>query len=82
MVGFFAGLFTSVSLFTMNLLSVRTWLDMPPLFRIDAPYLYYSIWAFLATICMTIVFSYFSRPDPAEKTRYSLWEWREEGGAA
>ena len=82
LVGFFAGLFTSVSLFTMNLPSVRTWLDMPPLFRIDAPYLYYSIWAFLATICMTIVFSYFSRPDSAEKTRYSLWEWREEGGAA
>ena len=82
LVGFFAGLFTSVSLFTLNLPGVQVWLDMPPLFRLDAPYLYYSIWAFLATISTTVVFSYFARPDGPEQTRYSIWEWREEGGAA
>jgi solute:Na+ symporter, SSS family len=80
--GFFAGLLTSVGLFTLNLSSVQQSLGMQPLFRIDAPYLYYSIWAFLATIVVTTVFSYFARPDAAEKTRYSIWGWRAEGGAA
>ena len=80
--GFFAGLFTSTSLFVLNLPGVYHWLNMPPLFRIDAPYLYYSIWSFLATISVTVVFSYFARPDSVEKTRYSIWDWREEGGAA
>ena len=80
--GFFAGMFTSTGLFVLNMPVVCHWLNMPPLFRIDAPYLYYSIWAFLATISVTAVFSYFARPDSAEKAHYSIWGWREEGGAA
>lgn len=80
--GFIAGVMTSTGLFVLNLPAVRGWLDMQPLFRIDAPYLYYSIWAFLMTIGMTTVFSYFARPDARDKERYSIWGWREEGGAA
>ena len=80
--GFIAGLCTSTGLFVLNLPAVCRWLDMPPLFRIDAPYLYYSIWAFLVTISVTVVFSYFARPDSADKARYSIWGWREEAGAA
>ena len=80
--GFFAGLLTSTGLFVLNLPVVCGWLDMPPLFRINEPYLYYSIWAFLATISVTAVFSYFARPDSPDKARYSIWGWREEGGAA
>ena len=80
--GFIAGLCTSTGLFVLNLPAVCHWLNMPPLFRIDAPYLYYSIWAFLVTISVTVVFSYFARPDSADKVRYSIWGWREEGGAA
>ena len=78
--GFFAGLATAAGLFTLNLSTVGLWLNMPPLFRVEAPYLYYSIWAFLVTISVTVVLSYFARPDSPEKTRYCIWEWRVAGG--
>ena len=76
LIGFIGGVFTSVSLFLLNQPSVAGWLGARPLFRIGQAYLYYSIWAFLATVLLTWLFSYFSRPDAPEKRRYSLWEWK------
>lgn len=80
--GFIAGVLTSTTLFVLNLASVRSALDIRPLFRIEQPYLYYSIWAFLVTIVVTAIFSYFAKPDPMEKARYSIPGWRDEGGVA
>ncbi len=76
LVGFIGGVFTSVSLFLLNQPMIAEWLGSRPLFRIGQAYLYYSIWAFLATVLLTWLFSYFARPDAPEKRRYSLWEWK------
>lgn len=77
LVGFIGGVMTSVSLFLLNQPFVSNWLKFDqPLFRIAEPYLYYSIWAFLATVLLTWLFSYFARPDDPEKRRYSIWEWK------
>ncbi|MBS0201430.1 MAG: sodium/solute symporter [Planctomycetes bacterium] len=80
-VGFIGGVMTSITLFLLNQQFIATWLGVHPLFRIGQAYLYYSIWAFLATVLLTWLFSYFAKPDAPEKRRYSLWEWKplEEG---
>jgi solute:Na+ symporter, SSS family len=82
LIGYLGGVGTSVSLFLLNQPSVAAWLGTPPLFRTSQAYLYYSIWAFLTTIVLTWVFSYFARPDSPEKLRYSIWGWKPEGAAA
>ncbi|MBM4074358.1 MAG: sodium/solute symporter [Planctomycetes bacterium] len=76
--GFISGLMTSTSLFVLNSEYAQRLLGMGPLFRIDAPYLYYSIWAFLVTVSITAIVSYFGRPDSPEKERYSLWGYKPE----
>lgn len=82
LVGFVGGVFTSVSLFALNQPAVCHGLGTLPLFRIGQAYLYYSIWAFLTAMALTMIFSYFGRPDALDKTRYSIWGGRVEGGVA
>lgn len=81
LVGFIGGVLTSITLFLLNQQFIANWLGIYPLFRIGQAYLYYSIWAFLATVLLTWLFSYFAQPDAPEKRRYSIWEWKplEEG---
>ena len=76
LVGYIGGVLTSVTLFLLNQSFVADWLGVRPLFRISQSYLYYSIWAFVATVLLTWLFSYFARPDDPEKRRYSIWEWK------
>ena len=76
LVGYIGGVLTSVTLFLLNQSFVADWLGVRPLFRISQAYLYYSIWAFVATVLLTWLFSYFARPDDPEKRRYSIWEWK------
>lgn len=76
LIGYIGGVLTSVTLFLLNQSFVADWLGVRPLFRISQSYLYYSIWAFLATVLLTWLFSYFARPDDPEKRRYSIWEWK------
>ncbi len=76
LIGFIGGVWTSISLFLLNQPFVANWLGVRPLFRIQQAYLYYSIWAFLASVLLTWLFSYFARPDALEKRRYSIWEWK------
>ena len=80
--GFYAGLLTSVGLFTLNQPGVCRWLDLKPLFQVGEPYLYYSIWSFLVAMMFIVIFSYFLRSDPPEKTRYAIGGTIPEGGAA
>ena len=81
LVGFIGGVLTSITLFLLNQQFIANWLGIYPLFRIGQAYLYYSIWAFVATVLLTWLFSYFAQPDAPEKRRYSIWEWKplEEG---
>ena len=72
MTGFCAGLLTATGLFALNQPAVCKWLDLKPLFQVGQPYLYYSFWSFLVAMMFIIVFSYFLRSDPPEKTRYAI----------
>jgi SSS family solute:Na+ symporter len=80
--GFYAGLFTNIGLFSLNQPSVCRWLNLKPLFQVGQPYLYYSIWSFLVAMMFIVVFSYFLRSDPPEKTRYAIGGINPDGGAA
>ena len=80
--GFYAGLLTSIGLFSLNQPGVCRWLDLKPLFQVGQPYLYYSIWSFLVAMTFIVIFSYFLRSDPPEKTRYAIGGLNPEGGAA
>jgi SSS family solute:Na+ symporter len=81
LIGFIGGVLTSISLFLLNQQFMANWLGTRPLFRIGQAYLYYSIWAFVASILLTWLFSYFAKPDAPEKRRYSIWEWKPEEAA-
>ena len=80
--GFYAGVLTNIGLFSLNQPSVCRWLDLKPLFQVGQPYLYYSIWSFLVAMLFIVVFSYFLRSDPPEKTRYAIGGITPEGSAA
>lgn len=80
--GFYAGLLTNVGLFAFNSPGVCRWLNLKPLFQVGQPYLYYSIWSFLIAMTFIVIFSYFLRSDPPEKTRYAIGGTNPEGGAA
>ena len=80
--GFYAGLLTNIGLFSLNQPAVCRWLNLKPLFQVGQPYLYYSIWSFLVAMLFIVIFSYFLRSDPPEKTRYVIGGINPEGGAA
>lgn len=76
--GFYAGVLTSVGLFSLNQPVICRWLGLEPLFQLNQPYLYYSIWSFVVASFFIIVFSYFLKTDLPEKTRYSIPGMNEE----
>jgi SSS family solute:Na+ symporter len=80
--GFYAGLLTNIGLFSLNQPSVCRWLNLKPLFHVGQPYLYYSIWSFLVAMMFIVIFSYFLRSDPPEKTKYAIGGIDAQGGAA
>ncbi|MDA1213529.1 MAG: sodium transporter, partial [Planctomycetota bacterium] len=65
--GFLAGVAMSVSLYTVNQPAVYTAFGWEPLFQIQDPYLYFSIWAFLTTSIVLVIVSLLSRPTSSEK---------------
>ena len=64
------GIGTSVSLYALNQPVVCEALGWPPLFKIQEPFLYFSIWAFAVTTVVLVVVSLLSGPVPEEKLRY------------
>ncbi len=68
LVALICGICTSISLFALNQPAVCSTLGIQPLFRIQEPFLYFSIWAFLVTLGLLIVLSLLTRPPTAEKT--------------
>ena len=69
LVGFFGGIATSVSLFTLNQKTVCEWLNLKPLFQVEEPFLFFSIWAFLVAAVLIVVVSLLTRREPDEKIR-------------
>jgi len=70
LIALLSGIATSVSLYALNQPAVYESLGWPPLFQIQEPFLYFSIWAFLVTATLLIVISLQSNPDPDEKLQY------------
>lgn len=62
--GLLTGIATAVTLFALNQPAVCNLLAIRPLFRISDPFLYFSIWAFLATLTVLIPVSLLTRPKP------------------
>lgn len=72
LIGFWAGVATALTLYVFNhplLLNAFHW---RPLFQIRDPFLYCSVWSFLATLAITMLVSYGGAAEPAEKRRYCL----------
>ncbi|MBU0640297.1 MAG: sodium/solute symporter [Planctomycetes bacterium] len=69
LVGFLGGVATSVVLFALNQEAVYRWLNLEPLFQVEEPFLYFSIWAFLVAAVLIVVVSLLTRPEPDEKIR-------------
>jgi SSS family solute:Na+ symporter len=80
--GFLSGVTTAVTLFLLNQPTVCTFFRTRPLFQIESPFLYYSIWAFAMTLLVTAAISYWTDPEPPEKQRYALGGNPPTGGVA
>ena len=67
-----SGIGTSVSLHMLNQPIIYSKLGWEPLFKIQDPFLYLSIWAFLVSACLLVVLSLVMKPEPDEKLQYVL----------
>jgi len=72
--GFLGGVACAVGLFVMNQPTVLSWLGWRPLFRIEEPFLYFSVWAFLTAVVVTVVVSLLTKPPVGE--RVEPWLYR------
>jgi SSS family solute:Na+ symporter len=71
--GFAAGVGTSVLLFTLNLEGIRRAFGLAPLFRIEAPFLYYSLWSFVVAAAVVGVTSLATPREPETKLEGLVW---------
>jgi SSS family solute:Na+ symporter len=65
-----AGMATSVMLYALNQKAVYEALGLRPLFQIQEPFLYFSIWAFLVTLSLTVILSLLTKREPIEKMAF------------
>lgn len=70
LIALLAGITTAIALYALNQPTVYEALGWVPLFKIQEPFLYFSIWAFLITLVLVIVLSLFGKPDSPKKTQY------------
>lgn len=66
--GFLSGIVCAVGLFILHNWHHSFGID--PLFRIEEPFLYFSIWAFLTSLVILVIVSLWTRPEPPEKTDF------------
>lgn len=64
------GIATSISLYTLNQPSVTAALGLQPLFKIQEPFLYFSIWAFSVSALVLIAVSFVTKPEAESKLQY------------
>jgi SSS family solute:Na+ symporter len=72
LVGFLGGLMTTVGQFLLNNQAVCEHLGLQPLFQIEDPFLYYSIWGFLVSCFLLVTVSLATPREPAEKTALTV----------
>jgi len=70
LIALLCGIGTSISLYALNQPAVHMALGWEPLFRIQEPFLYFSIWAFLVTAAVLVVGSLLSGPVPDDKLQF------------
>lgn len=70
LIALLCGIVTSISLYAFNQRAVYEALGWQPLFQIQEPFLYFSVWAFAVTAIVLVSGSLLGRPDPPEKLRY------------
>ena len=68
--GFVTGVGCAISLFALSQKPVYTALGLEPLFQVEAAYLYFSIWAFLTALVVTVTISCLTAPESEEKQAY------------
>ncbi len=73
-VALLVGIATAVALYTLNHRVVAEALNLRPLFQIQEPFLYFSIWSFLVTLLLVIVLSFLTKPEPTTKSNLVIWE--------
>lgn len=72
LVALLCGIGTSISLYALNQPAVYQALGWQPLFKIQEPFLYFSIWSFAVTAFVLVVLSLLGGPVPADKLQYVL----------
>jgi solute:Na+ symporter, SSS family len=68
-----AGIATSITLYTLNQPVVFQALGWRPLFQIQEPFLYFSIWAFLVTLTLLCSLSFLFPKEDSGKTSLVIW---------
>lgn len=71
--GFLGGVLTAGVLYSLSREDVIGYLGWAPLFQIREPFLYFSIWAFLAALALIISVSLLTTRESEEKTRYVVY---------
>ena len=67
------GIATAVTLYTLNQPAVYSALGWKPLFQIQEPFLYFSIWAFLVTLSTLVVLSFLWKSNNDPKSALVIW---------
>ena len=73
--GFVLGVAMAILLYLLNAPAVADALGTEPLFQIEEPFLYISVWAFLTSSSAVIVGSLLGRPESEERLQYVVG-WR------
>lgn len=67
------GISTAITLYTLNQPVVYSSLGWKPLFQIQEPFLYFSIWAFLVTLSTLVVLSFIFKSTEDPKSALVIW---------
>ncbi|MCA9069942.1 MAG: sodium transporter, partial [Planctomycetaceae bacterium] len=70
--GFLSGVGTAIFLYLATWESVLNHLGWDPLFQVEEPFLYFSVWAFVVSITVVIGGSLITSPEPEEKQAYVI----------
>jgi len=73
LIALLSGIATSILLYSLNQATVYEAIGWKPLFRVQDPYLYFSIWAFLVSLIVLVLLSLCTRAEQHEKSDLVIW---------
>lgn len=82
LIALLSGILTSISLYAFNQPAVYERWGLDPLFQIQEPFLYFSIWAFLVTAILLVTISLLGEPISESQRKYVLGGKSVEGDSA